>query len=110
EPLEQLGLEGLIAFGGPIQGVFGTRNLLAFVGIIALITFTIEWRARAIPRHVATYSLVLAGILVVLSRSPTALVVVVALVVAEFALSIARRTRRPARRRTNIVIAAVTVL
>src|SRR5699024_2039875 len=49
-------------------------------------------------------------ILVVLSRSPTALVVVVALVVAEFALSIARRTRRPARRRTNIVIAAVTVL
>lgn len=110
EPIEQLGIEGLIAFGGPVQGVFGSRNLLAFVAIIALITFVIEWRARAVPRHVATFSLILAGLLVVLSGSPTALVLIVALLVAEFALSAARRTRRGARRRANVVIAAITAL
>lgn len=110
EPIESLGIEGLIAFGGPVQGVFGSRNLLAFVAVIALITFMIEWRARAVPRHVTGYSLALAGLLVVLSGSPTALVVIAALIVAEFVLGIARRARPAARRRAHIIIASLTAL
>ena len=39
-----LAVEGNLAIGGPIQGIFGTRNMLGFIAVIALITFFIEWR------------------------------------------------------------------
>ncbi|HLS93844.1 MAG TPA: O-antigen ligase family protein [Microbacterium sp.] len=107
-PFETLGIEGLIAYGGPIQGLFGSRNLLGFVAVLGLVTFIIEWRARAVARQVAVYSIVLAAVLVVFSGSPTALVLVVMLVVAELALSAARRTPRERRRRANAVIASFT--
>ncbi|HJB63416.1 MAG TPA: O-antigen ligase family protein [Candidatus Microbacterium pullistercoris] len=109
-PFVALGIEGLIANGGPIQGLFGSRNLLAFVAVVGLITFTIEWRARAIARHVATYSLILASLLLVLSGSPTAVVLVSALVAAELALAVARRSRRTARRRAHVVTAVIAAL
>ncbi len=107
-PFPTLGVEGLISFGGPVQGLFGSRNLLGFVAVLALITFVVEWRARAVPRHVAVYSLAIASVLVVLSGSPTALVLVVMLLFAELALAIARRTPRDRRRRVDIAVASLT--
>src|SRR5690606_36545101 len=74
-PMERLGVKGLIAFGGPVQGLFGSRNLLGFVAVIALITFIIEWRARSVPRQVTVFSIVLATLLAVFSGSPVALIV-----------------------------------
>src|SRR5690606_36524936 len=47
-PFPFLGVAGDIAFGGPIQGVFGTRNYLGFVTVVALITFLVEWRTQSI--------------------------------------------------------------
>ena len=49
-PIAFLGIEGRIASLGPIQGVFGSRNVLGFVALIALITFIIEWRTRTVLR------------------------------------------------------------
>jgi len=109
-PLEALGVKGLIAYGGPIQGLFGSRNMLGFVAVLALITFVIEWRARAVARRVAVYSLILAGLLVVLSGSPTALVTIVVVVVAELALSYARRTPHARRRGVDAVIGGATLV
>ncbi|WP_221585410.1 O-antigen ligase [Microbacterium sp. G2-8] len=109
-PLEGLGIRGALAYGGPVQGLFGSRNLLGFVAVLALVTFAIEWRARAVARHVAIYSIVLAGALTVLSGSPVAFVLVVMLLLAEFALSIARRTPRDRRRRVHIAIAIVAAI
>ena len=43
-----LGIQGNIAQLGPIQGIFGTRNLLGFVAVIALITFLIEYRTQSV--------------------------------------------------------------
>jgi hypothetical protein len=106
-PMARLGVQGLIAFGGPIQGLFGSRNLLGFVTLIALVTFMIEWRARSVPRHVAVYSIILAALLAAFSGSPTALVVAGFAVVAVMLLSLARRTERAARRRLNAVIASL---
>ncbi|WP_231916310.1 O-antigen ligase family protein [Microbacterium karelineae] len=107
-PFPTIGVEGLIAFGGPVQGLFASRNLLGFVAVLALIAFVIEWRARAVERHIAVYSIALAALLVVLSGSPTALVLVVMLLLAELALAFARRTPRERRRRANIVIASLS--
>lgn len=92
-----LDMQGAIAYGGPVQGIFGTRNMLGFVAVIALITFVVEARSRSVSRGVAAYGIVLAGALAALSASPTVLVLAVCVGVATIALRIVRHTS-PARR------------
>src|SRR5690606_2985624 len=58
-PLRVFGIEGRLALGGPIQGIFGTRNMLGFVAVIGLITFVIEWRTQSIGRPLGMYSIAL---------------------------------------------------
>ena len=45
-PIAVLGIQGDLAELGPIQGIFGSRNLLGFVALIALLTFIVEWRTQ----------------------------------------------------------------
>lgn len=84
-PIAFLGIDGRLAYGGPISGILGNRNELGLLAIIGAISFAIEWRTRSIDRGIAVGSLVLAGLVVVLARSPivwsTALVAFVALAV-----------------------------
>lgn len=96
-PIAFLGIQGNIALGGPVQGLFGTRNLLGFVTVIALITFVIEWRTQSVGPGLAMFSVTLAGTLAVLSASPTVLVVAVAVAAATGALTLVRHTA-PAQR------------
>lgn len=67
-----IGVAGDLAGGGPIQGIFGTRNYLGFMATIALVTFLIERRTRTISRGIFVASSVLALTLLVFSRSPVA--------------------------------------
>jgi len=99
-PIVFLDIEGNLALGGPIQGIFGTRNMLGFIAVIALITFVIEWRTQSVIAPVAIPSIALAGFLALLSASPTVLVLAAAVGVVTAALTIVRHTP-PARR--NIV-------
>ncbi|MGM7666303.1 O-antigen ligase family protein [Microbacterium sp. A93] len=99
-PIAFLDIEGNLAMGGPIQGIFGTRNMLGFVAVIALITFFIEWRTQSISAPIAIPSIALAGFLALLSASPTVLVLAFAVGVATGALTIVRHA--PPERR-NIV-------
>lgn len=99
-PIVFLNIEGNLALGGPIQGLFGTRNMLGFVAIIALITFVIEWRTQSVIAPVAIPSVALAGFLGLLSASPTVLVLAVAVGVVTAALTIVRHTSAARR---NIV-------
>ena len=52
-PIRFLGIEGNIAVGGPIQGLFGTRNQLSIVALIAFVTFLVELRTRSVRPPVA---------------------------------------------------------
>ncbi|WP_157005795.1 O-antigen ligase family protein [Agromyces laixinhei] len=70
-PIHVLGIQGDIASLGPIQGIFGSRNMLGFVALIALLTFLVEWRMKIVSRTRAVASLVLAGLCLMLSGSPT---------------------------------------
>ncbi|WP_300269353.1 O-antigen ligase family protein [Microbacterium sp.] len=99
-PIVFLSIEGNLAAGGPIQGIFGTRNMLGFIAVIALITFVIEWRTQSVVAPVAIPSIALAGFLALLSASPTVLVLAVIVGVVTAALTLVRHT--PASRR-NIV-------
>lgn len=97
-PLTFLGIQGNIAAFGPVQGIFGTRNMLGFVAVVALITFAVEMRTQSVRPGVAVYSLSIASALGILSASPTVLVVIVVVGVATGALTLVRSvpaTRRP---------------
>lgn len=98
-PIRFLGVQGNIAMLGPVQGIFGTRNSLGFIAVLALITFLIEYRTMSVRPGVSLYSAILAGVLAMLSDSPTVLVLAVAVAAATGALAIVRHTPT-ARRRT----------
>ncbi|WP_243076962.1 O-antigen ligase [Microbacterium sp. SS28] len=90
-PLKFLGIQGNIAALGPIQGIFGTRNLLGFAAVLALVTFLVEYRTQSVRPGVSLYSVVLGGVLAVLSDSPTVVVLAAAVAVAAGALALVRR-------------------
>lgn len=96
-PLRFLGIQGHLAEFGPIQGIFGTRNLLGFAAVIALITFLIEYRTQSVRPGLSVFSVALAGLLAALSDSPTVLVLAGAVAAAAGALWVVRHAR-PERR------------
>ena len=96
-PISFLGIQGNIALGGPVQGIFGTRNLLGLATVIALITFVIEWRTSSVSTGTSIFSVVLAGSLAFLSASPTVYVVALGVGLATGVLTLVRHTA-PARR------------
>lgn len=99
-PFTFLSIQGDLAVGGPVQGLFGSRNMLGFIAVIALITFVIEWRTQSVHSPLAVGSIALAGSLAFLSASPTVLVLAVAVGIVTLALTVVRHTS-PARR--NVV-------
>jgi len=108
-PVHYLGVSGSIAQLGPIQGIFGTRNALALVSVIAVVTFFVEWRTRTVRRIVAFASIALALAMVGLSHSPVALVVLVIVAASAAFLWLLRSIRSEnARFATQIVLAVVT--
>lgn len=108
-PIPFLGIQGAIAELGPVQGLFGTRNALGFVTVIALITFLVEFRTQSVGSGVAIGSVVLGGILAALSGSPTVIVVALVTAAASLALWGVRRVP-PARRRAVQVVLGVGVV
>ncbi|MFD4422724.1 O-antigen ligase family protein [Agromyces sp. NPDC058484] len=109
-PIVFLGIQGDLVELGPIQGVFGTRNLLGFIALIALLTFVVEWRTRIVPRGLAIASMVLASLCLVLSGSPTTLTALGASLVALAALFGLRHAAPATRWRWQIALLASSVV
>ncbi|GAA1841616.1 O-antigen ligase family protein [Microbacterium koreense] len=109
-PFRFLGVQGNIASLGPVQGIFGTRNMLGFVAVLALITFLIEYRTQSVRPGVSIASVVLAGGLAALSDSPTVLVLSVGVALTAGALEIVRHTRPEQRVRLQWALGAVVVV
>jgi O-antigen ligase len=91
-PIVFLGIEGNISTVGPLQGVFGSRNVLGLVALIAVVTFVIEMRSRSISRQTGIMSISLAAITLVFTHSPVMLVVTLATALAALALAGLRRS------------------
>jgi exopolysaccharide production protein ExoQ len=108
-PFRFLGIQGNIAQLGPIQGIFGTRNLLGFVAVIALITFLIEYRTQSVRVGMSVFSVVLAGGLAALSDSPTVLVLAVAVGLAVGALALVRHAPPEGRSALQWTLGGVVV-
>lgn len=109
-PITVLGVQGLLAEGGPIQGIFGSRNMLGFIGVIALITFVVEWRTQSVKAPLAIGSIALAGWLAALSASPTVLVLAVAVGIVTLALTIVRHASPERRNLVQWVLGLLVAL
>jgi O-antigen ligase len=109
-PFTFLGIRGDIADLGPIQGIFGTRNMLGFVAVIALITFLIEYRTQSVRPGLSVASVVLAGGLAALSDSPTVLVLAVAVGLSTGALALVRHTAPERRAGLQWTLGAVVLV
>jgi O-antigen ligase len=109
-PIKVLGIQGNLALLGPIQGIFGSRNLLGFVALIALLTFIVEWRTRIVQRGQAIMSLSLAVLCLVLSGSPTTWAALTAAIIALAALYGLRRVPPGTRWRWQIGLLVTVVV
>lgn len=109
-PIPFLGIQGAIAELGPVQGLFGTRNALGFVTVVALITFLVEFRTQSVRPGVAIASVMLAGALAVLSGSPTVIVVALATGIGALALSAVRRLSPGRRGFAQVILGAGLVV
>ncbi|QKJ21227.1 O-antigen ligase family protein [Microbacterium hominis] len=109
-PFGFLAVQGRLAELGPIQGIFGSRNLLGFVAVLALITFLIEYRTQSVGPGVSFASVVLAGGLAALSDSPTVLVLAVAVGLAVGALALVRHTRPERRTALQWTLGVIVIL
>lgn len=92
-PIRLLGIQGTIASLGPIQGIFGSRNALGLVALIAVVTFFVERRTRSVPGYLTAWSLPLAAVSALLSRSPVVAVVFVIVLFGMGALQLLRLAR-----------------
>jgi exopolysaccharide production protein ExoQ len=91
-PIAFLGVQGNIGLLGPIQGVFGSRNVLGLVSLIAGVSFLIELRSRSVRPGRAAWSIALATVGVLLTHSPVFAVVASFVGIAALALYWLRRT------------------
>jgi O-antigen ligase len=107
--LEALSIAGNLGTADPIQGILGTRNQLGIVAVIALITFAAELRTKSLRRGYAIGSLVLAGVVLVLSQSPLALGTALVVLAASAALYALRRVPSGRRRYWQFVLLGLFV-
>ncbi|MFF2052764.1 O-antigen ligase family protein [Leifsonia sp. NPDC058194] len=99
-PIAFLGIQGNIASGGPIQGLFGTRNQLSIVALIAFVTFLVELRTRSVRPPKAAYSITLAVLCILLAHSPVIAAVSLVVGLATLALYLMRKV--PAHQRPYV--------
>ncbi|MWV59571.1 O-antigen ligase family protein [Rathayibacter sp. VKM Ac-2754] len=106
-PLRFLGVEGLLASGGPVQGLVGTRNQLGLVCLLAIVTFSIELVTRSLARGPAIASIVLAALTLLFTRSAVSAGVLVVAAVVALALRWVRRGDGGQRRRRQYVTVSI---
>ena len=108
-PIPAFGIHGDIAYGGPIQGIGGTRNFMGFVAATALVTFVVEFLTRSVTMWRAVGSTALAVIALMLVQSPITGLAMIALAVTALALWSLRHAQARTRPFVNGVLAAFVV-
>jgi O-antigen ligase len=109
-PLHFLNISGHLAQFGPVEGIFGTRNQLGVVALLALVTFGTEFRTRSVQRWTAIGSIVLAALMLALSRSPVGIGGLVVVVLAAAALYGLRRLPVAAKRFGQLALLALAII
>lgn len=98
----------LLFHGGPIEGIVASRNLLGMIALLAVIVFAVQLATQKVRRLSGTGWLVFAGIMLVLTRSAT--IILVAVLVAAAVLFVLWARRADPGRRLPIYATAAAVL
>jgi O-antigen ligase len=106
-PIHFLGITGRIAYLGPIQGLFDTRDQLGLVCVIALVTFGTELRTKSVTRGVGIASIIVGALMLLLTRAPLAFGAMLVIVAAAGALYVLRRTSDTSRRYWQVGVLAL---
>lgn len=109
-PIGFLSVSGHLAELGPIQGITGARNQLGILATVGLITFITEFRTHSVTRGLSIGSLTLAGMLLLLTRSPVAIGAILVVGVAAAALYGLRRAAPERRRLWQGLLLTATVV
>jgi len=109
-PIPTFGIQGDIAYGGPIQGIGGTRNFMGFIAAMALVTFVVEFLTRSVTMWRAIGSTALAVIALMLVQSPITGLAMIALAVTALALWSLRHARPTTRPVVNGVLGGAVLL
>lgn len=109
-PIGFLDIKGNLINGLGIQGVFGSRNALSTIALLALVTFIIEWRTKSVTRTVSLGSVAGAAICLVLASSPVGFTVLISVAVVAIVLVSLRRLSPSARNGAEIVVAVVAAI
>jgi exopolysaccharide production protein ExoQ len=99
---------GLLLNGGPIEGIVASRNLLGFIALLALIVFSVQVLAGTVARGLGIAWVVVAVLMLWLTRSATVSLALVAVAAALFCAVWARRI--PPLGRRPLYLTAATVL
>jgi exopolysaccharide production protein ExoQ len=97
----------LLFEGGKIQGIVGNSSLLAFVALVGLIVFCIQFAAKSTNRVRTAFWIAIAVVNIALTRSAT---ITVALVVLAFVVIVVLALRRVGPRGALAIYAAVVAL
>ncbi|MBM7830049.1 hypothetical protein JOE59_000754 [Agromyces cerinus] len=98
----------LLFDGGPIEGIVASRNILAMTALLGIIIFAVLLAAGSMRRASGITWLVIAGLVFVLTRSAT-VILVAAIVVVALLFALWMRRVGPERRR-GVYLAAAGVL
>ncbi|MDH6531828.1 exopolysaccharide production protein ExoQ [Aurantimicrobium minutum] len=109
-PIAFLGIIGNLMNGNGIQGIFGSRNALSVIALIALITFFIEWRTKSVTRELSIWSMLGAAVCLYLGSSPVGLVTLLGVGFVAVLLFILRTMEPAARRGAEIGVGIAGVL
>lgn len=109
-PIPFLGIQGNLTRFGPIQGIFGSRNVLGLVALIALITFVVELRSRSLRRGPAFASIGLAALCLLFAGSPVVVLIALFVGVAAVALFALRRTPADGRWMLQLGLLGATII
>jgi exopolysaccharide production protein ExoQ len=109
-PFPAFDIQGNIAYGGPIQGIGGTRNFMGFIAAMALVTFVVEFLTRSVTTWRAIASTALAVIALMLVQSPITGLAMIALAVTALALWSLRHARPTTRPVVNGVLGGAVLL
>lgn len=105
-----LSVGGHLAELGPISGILQTRNQLGVAAIIGAVSFATELRTRSINRLTGIVSLTMAGLCILLTRSPVVILTAGVVFLAAAVLYAVRRVRPERRQRWQFVLLAVAVV
>lgn len=109
-PIKFLGIQGNLVAGGGIQGIFGSRNALSIIAVIAILTFIIELRTNSVTKRLATWSLVIAILTLMFSASPVGWATITATGIVAAVLFGLRHLPEVYRTATQLVLALVVSL